>query len=472
MRLSILLLIFCLLKFSYSQTFEFEYSTQDDDRLWDVFETEDGSVFCVGHVAEPQSYKYKGLILKVNSEGNLIEQKIISIPNRTYEIFGVLQDTLGSLILYGKSCDTTSKQHKTKLEILSIDYQLNILDSVSYLIDSLKRMGGLRGGLGINGDIVLASGLMSETPPYSYGIILRLNRSLDSIRFCQLPSDGFEQIRQLNDSTYWVTQSYGSYFCTLDTLFNYQNCEKVPNKLTQRYGLKWDTDTSFFMSGKWNGGPDDIGILRQFHPLKDTDHLFNTWEKVGSYDYPAPNGGLDFINKDSVYVGIISPFYPWLNYPSNYVLLQTDSLLNIRWEKFYGDGEYYYELMRVFATNDGGCILAGTKYDFNTGVQERDIYLVKVDGDGLMVGYEESPIQIHEAIVYPNPGTTEIKVRIAAQYPESLFQLFDLNGKQVASEKMFGKFGSINTGFLKSGTYIYRISSKDGLFESGKWVRK
>ena len=69
----------------------------------------------------------------------------------------------------------------------------------------------------------------------------------------------------------------------------------------------------------------------------------------------------------------ISPFYPWLNYPSEYVLLQTDSLLNIRWEKFYGDGEYYYELMRVFATNDGGCILAGTRYDFNAGIEKEGL---------------------------------------------------------------------------------------------------
>ena len=68
-------------------------------------------------------------------------------------------------------------------------------------------------------------------------------------------------------------------------------------------------------------------------------------------------------------------------------------------------------------------------------------------------------------------GTNEIKVRIATQHSESLFQLFDMNGKQIVSQEIIGKWGTINTDFLKSGTYIYRITSKQGLYESGKWVK-
>jgi hypothetical protein len=148
-------------------------------------------------------------------------------------------------------------------------------------------------------------------------------------------------------------------------------------------------------------------------------------------------------------------------------------MLNIRWERFYG-GDAYYLMGKIIATKDGGCLVGGMRYDYqNTSELQTDVIILKLNEEGLLVGNQKTPaIVMHEAIVYPNPGTTEIKVRIAAQYKESLFQLFDMNGKQVASKKIAGKWGTINTSFLKSGTYVYRISSEDGLFESGKWIKK
>lgn len=457
---------------SLSQSFEFEYSTEQDDCLWNVIENEEGYIYCVGHLADPDSPKYSGLILKLNPQGELVDQRIINVPNRTYDIFGILQDSIGSLILYGKTCDTTLEQLNTRFVVITIDYSLNVIDSANYYIDSQKWMSFLSNSIGLNGDLLFAGGLLSDTNPKSTGVLLRLNHSLDSIRFHLSHVGAFHQIKQLSDSVYWALRTIS--IATLDTLFEYVDGAPTPELIGIGYGLKWDSDSSFYMSAEWNGGTDDnLAIIRQHYPLHDEDYLFNTWGTEGIIDFPSPNGGLDFNNKDSVFFGATSPFWPWQNYPSNYVLLQTDSLLNIRWEKFYGNRDFYYELISIEASNDGGCILAGTRYDYNAGVKKRDIYIVKVDGEGLLVGNEETPtIEMHDALVYPNPGTTEIKVRIAAQYRKSLFQLFDMNGKQVAMKKIVGKWGSINTSFLKPGAYIYRISSEDGLFETGKWVKQ
>ena len=331
--------------------------------------------------------------------------------------------------------------------------------------------------LGYNNDLLIVGGLSFETPPYGHAFIYRLNNNMDSLSFYQFSIGSIShQIKQLNDTTYWCIGRFGSYSClSLDTYFNIVDYTLVPNRLAQAYGLKWDSDTSFFMAGEWNGGPDDdLGIIRQYHPMDTTGYIFNSWGTEGIYDYPAPNGAIDFTHKDSVFVGAISPFQPylWGSYPSDFVVLQTDSLLNIRWERFYGSGEYYYELMKVLATNDGGCLLAGTRYNYNSGVHERDIFVVKLDREGLFVGKPEYDINITEALVFPNPGTNYLKVRIAAQYKHSTLDLFDMNGRKVLSQQINGKWGEVNTTLLNTGTYIYNIYNLEGLFESGKWVKQ
>ena len=454
------------------QSFEFEYSTPDDDRLWDVFETEDGNFYCVGHVAKPGSNKYKGLILKIDTDGQLVSTHIIDIPNRSYDIYGILQDTAGALVLCGKTSDTTESMYHTRLEFNRINYNVEVIDSGTIVVEKDKKVGGLGKNIGFNNEFLITGGLISDINPPVENFLLRLNQSLDSL-VMKVANLGFGfHIKQLNSNIVWQVGTFG--YSIYDNLFNYIDHHDIPHSVHQPHGVKWDTDTSFFLVGEWDAGPDnDIGIIRQFHPLDTTGHLYQTWGTDGFWDFPAGNGAVDFHNKDSVFVGIISPFWPWMHYPSHYVVLQTDSLLNIRWERFYGDGEYYYELMKVLATKDGGCLLAGTRYEYNAGVKERDIYLVKLNSEGLIVGESENPeITMQEALVFPNPGKNEMNVRIAAQYPTSSVSLYDVNGSLVLEQDIHGKWGTINTAFLIPGTYIYRITSGDGLFETGKWLKQ
>jgi hypothetical protein len=74
--------------------------------------------------------------------------------------------------------------------------------------------------------------------------------------------------------------------------------------------------------------------------------------------------------------------------------------------------------------------------------------------------------------VFPNPGSNYLKVRVAAHYKQSIFELFDLNGRIVLTKSINGKWGEINTSALPSGSYIYRVWNEEGLFESGKWWKR
>jgi hypothetical protein len=165
-----------------------------------------------------------------------------------------------------------------------------------------------------------------------------------------------------------------------------------------------------------------------------------------------------------------NPFYSSLD--SWYHLVKINPDITPIWEYWYG-GDAYYHLYSIAATNDGGCIMVGNRYDDDTQYQERDIYILKVNEEGLLVNISENPgVVLHEALVFPNPGNNYLKVRLAFQVKQCTIELYDMNGNLLLSDQIQGQWGEMNTSVLIPGTYIYRIYNDEGLFESGKWVKQ
>jgi len=252
----------------------------------------------------------------------------------------------------------------------------------------------------------------------------------------------------------------------------------VPESITANFGVKWDSDISFYLMGDYLPDNDhNIGFLRQPHYFDTTGYLFNSWGRADTVDFPAFTNGIDFRNKDSIFIGGTHNMPYALDpgqqpVPTWFVVLQTDSLLNVRWERFYG-GDANYLMTNLIATRDGGCLEAGTRYDYmNNPEQQTDIIVLKLNSEGLLVGDHELPeTRMSEAIVYPNPGTDALQIRLAVQHPTALLELFDANGRLVLSQQLHQKESRIAVNQLPSGTYIYKLSADTGLLESGKWVK-
>ncbi len=304
------------------------------------------------------------------------------------------------------------------------------------------------------------------------------DKEFDSLRAKYYPNESrvISYLKDLPNGNYWIINLLLDQYELLDTALNIVSTQKIPDWLSGNQSVAWDTDSTFYLVGKNNYPPPshNLGFIKQFHPMDTTGHLYNHWRISDTVDYPAPWGGIDFKNKDSVFIGGTRNM--WLgnhnSWPSWFIVLQTDSLLNIRWERFYG-GDAYYMMGKIIASNDGGCIVAGTRYDYlNVTEQETDIIILKLNSEGLLTGTRDRPtIEMHEAIIYPNPGNETINVRVAYQHKQSVFELFDINGRHMLKQNFTGTHGTVNTAFLEQGTYIYRITSGDGLFESGKWVK-
>lgn len=257
--------------------------------------------------------------------------------------------------------------------------------------------------------------------------------------------------------------------------------QTVPKGITGNYGVAWESDSTFILLGK-NSDPNhqhgalNLTFIKQHAPIDTTGYLFNYWRYSDTADFPAMWNGVDLKNNDSIFIGgteNLDYYNPWYgNQPSWFVILQTDSLLNIRWERFYG-GDSYYVMTNLIATNDGGCIVTGTRYDYqNAPSHMLDINILKLDSEGLITSVNNQIAEkLTEAIVFPNPGNSILNIRVSSQYLESTLELFEVNGTRVISKKLFEKQNTVNVENLKSGSYIYSITNDKGLNENGIWIK-
>jgi hypothetical protein len=478
--------------FGLSQTTEIiKISTVHDESVKDVVEDSFGNFYLTGNRTNPYMEnldKAVGVLWKLDNGLNIVDSLCVSNSNKAVQLLNIDLLESGNFVVSGISYDTSMRYYKHSIDLYKVSSQLEIIQNTSVFFSDSISNRSVKQDIAFDNEIIL-SGVMINGYGYSplYSYIGRFSiDSLDSISLKILPSDYWYNsfTHKLINGNYFVGGSVKNggnlpyQYIIFDSSFNYKAHYDIP-EANNPFSAKWDTDTSFYMVGHWSasGGIHMIGIVNQTSIYNLDEYTYNELGNVDTINVVSTRIGLDFVMKDSIFIGGTYNF-AWgqsvfANVPSWYSIVQTDSLLNVRWERFYGGDAYYIQRVTI-ATNDGGCLLAGERYDYqNTTELERDIYILKLNSEGLITGNAEKPkIQMHEALVFPNPGTDYLKVRVAAQYPQSIFELYNINGNKILSEKITGKWGRVETTFLPTGTYVYKIYNQKGLFETGKWVKQ
>jgi len=241
------------------------------------------------------------------------------------------------------------------------------------------------------------------------------------------------------------------------------------------YNLKFINDTIFILSGKKDpqynpNRDDDYWIIT----LDTSNHLYNSLI-TGTYDtmdYPSINN-IAFLTPAKIFGGftknsiyLIGEFSSWFG------LVCFDNNLELQWKKYYGDNSNWF-LYDILATSDGGCLLVGTRYDWTTQYNERDVMLIKVDENGLITSTGPGPaIQAHDAIVYPNPGRDFLTIESGPQIAGALFVLYDMAGKPLIEKTLNQSSQTLSTAHLPAGLYLWNITLKGKNIENGKWVKE
>jgi len=484
-KLLLMLLLFPVFSFSQTTTWTLLINTGDDRNVSDIVEGENNNIYFTGLNRIAETCHFKGDVFKINYQGILTDSVFLENHDSSLIVTQILKDSNDKYILGVESFGLTSQYKKCGFSIKRIDTALQIISSSkNFLFPPEYNHIDLKMNLGINNNILAFGYVFPIGTPRMF--IYELSMDFDSLQAKVYLGGGAilpMKLKQFINRNLWLIGELKPYYILVDSLLNLISKEqgRIPHDMNGSYGVKWDSDTSFYLAGDYfidNPPTDhDIGFLHQSDPFDTTGYYFNYWAAIDTNDYPSFWGALDYKNKDSIFIGGTKNIniynLKFASQPSWYVLLQTDSLLNIRWERFYG-GDAYYNMTKLIATSDGGCLMAGTRFDYKAhpNIHERDIYIIKVNSEGLITSANGKPAPIvHDAIVYPNPGSNYLKVRIAVQHKQSVFKLFDMNGRLVLTKNIEGKTAQINTTLLKTGTYVYTITNNNGLNEKGKWVK-
>ena len=482
MKHKILIILIILSGLIKAQTsFEKIYSEYNSQGANDITVCDEGNYYTTGSL---DSNQYSIYVLKIDSAGNYINSKcfIYSNPSIGYNI----KYFNNFIYIIGIEENFQSPPpYKSKMIFLKLDKDLNIIENKLLNITDNRLMSFSKFKIDSDSSIIIV-GSIAETDLQNYFIqkpfIYKISLLGDSLIYKPFPTNSSGRINDIlekKDSTGYIAliDNYTQSFVFSTDKFLYLNkgldslyIKPIPNNITQNFSSEYLNDTTLIISGIEQGYYEDLRV--QTVNINDSGNNyidFSSYSNNNYYYSSSHSNGLS-INNSNIYLG----GYKKPNYYTNitdttwFYLIKLNTNLTPIWEKYIG-GNAHYKSQSILATNDGGCIMVGTRHDHTVQTyDEVDIYVVKVASDGTIMWEKE--ININPKInIFPNPGTDIININSDTDY--SNFYLYDMFGKIVISENTKAK--TINTSRLQNSIYIYRITNTQGeVLKTGKWVKQ
>lgn len=493
-KLSIFIFFLILISFKCSisfgqKSFSYLVSTPDDERIFDGVEDELGNYYMVGRKYKTEPISEPAYLLVLNSDGQLVyEHEFYSEDTLSY--FSNVYYKNDSIIIFGAKGSTASGL-KDELWMLVLDGDFNVLKSKTYKIDGYS-IGGIESIINRKGNYVISCNVVLPQPLLETDLFFyEISDSGDSVNQAILPLEGREMGFDLIENTNggYKVFAYGNFpgapntsgtIVEFDSLFNYISADSIPYGLMFNHSARWLNDSFYLVTGYkpiHNPIRDDLGIIKL---NADDDFIIgNHFGKTGdTTSYVGACSNLDFISPDDIFFGGASNIVPaqgLFQTEDSWLLLNNlDSNLNLNWQKFYGGDAAYY-LWGLKATQDGGCLLMATRYDADIQDHEMDIFILKVDSNGLLTSTGDEPlIPVQQLVIFPNPASDFITIRYPDIFGNNLKEIIILNthGSEVKHipASRDGTETGVNVSDLPAGFYLAMMKIEGKNIATGKFV--
>jgi len=455
-------------------TFEYRVHDSADNLTNAVVETNSGQ-FIISAVKLNEQHQGDVCLIKLNSVGTLLDTIIFDYQGHNCGFHQILQIDPNQFLLTGYvQYEGIFKLWFWKMDSLFNEIQNKVipLGIYSYANAQLKRDH--------DGNI-LCFGCITDSLGHRNAFIYKLTPTGDSLRFKVFTSSHafgkFDLLEKPGDQGYiYDVNGFtpGGNILDLDTMFSIRETHYVPNDIYNFTDLRWVSPGSFYLTGEKLIMPAayrKIGV-----EILDTNYSVIHARFLGDSDttiyFPGLQKNLDFVYLNTTYIGGTSDFYPEEFAPVDcwYFLTCVDTTLSIKWQKFYG-GDANYTLYGVLATKDEGCLMFGTLYDKDPLRLKRDIYVLKVNKDGLLVSTNGTPSpKVKEVILFPNPGSD--KLHVLTSLKNLTLILFDINGNCILEDQISDNNTILDVSRIPSGMFLYRFTKDGNTVDSGKWIKK
>ena len=178
------------------------------------------------------------------------------------------------------------------------------------------------------------------------------------------------------------------------------------------------------------------------------------------------------IKDDHLFLCYTRGLQTWSAFERPYtVLCKYDTDLNLIWKRWYHDPErkYLYYAYDMKATNDNGVLITGSCCEPLDFKRKMMLYALKVDADGLL-SLPEAKMQVRPYCFYPNPVKEQMHMEFSPDVQPAQVELYDLQGRLVRLQR--NAFEQIDISSLSVGTYLVRVTLKDGQVFSDKVVKE
>lgn len=459
----------------------FEFTIQDtltDQVIYDVIELSDGSYILTSQEIFPSSNQ-KAHLYRISASGKLLDSTTLTYQGQRSGLGNIAQIEPNKFVLAG----FTRVNERPVLWLYEMDSLFTGIRSKIMSIDTFD-VNNVSDLLIHNNHIICVGTVMKEFFPYPF--IYKISPSFDSLQLqvmteylslfpsCLLP-------KLNNKGYYWflvasgLPKTLGMF--DLDTSFAIKNISGVSNDIFNFHSAKWISKSSMIYCGRYDPKTSpsvwSIGMLKMDTLANITDEYY--LGAVDTFECPGLLSRIDFIDTNTIFIGGTHNFYPGSEFgPVNcwFSLTQMDTSFHVNWRYFYG-GDANYTMYGIKATTDGGCLMFGSRYNYNEPRDERDIYVYKVDQNGLITGTDDKPgLMAHHTIIYPNPGSDYLIVQTGPQIAGSRFFLKDLTGKTIVNKPIRDPYLTIHSQMIPAGIYLWQITDENVVIESGKWIKK
>ena len=502
--------LFCQL-FSYGQQKGFVLQLQDPGgnsyEARYAAETSAGDFLVATRVVfDETSYVKESLIMKISSEGVLLDQILLNFNDTIVSVVKLVPhpELTDRYIVFG-TLKPSVTAYSNCLAIIQINANLEIISRSTVMFPNIARFGTyLHFIVNSEDDIMVAA----NYDPINY--------MQQPALYAQITTQG-ELKKYVRDEDYetgtlgpffildnedpkkyglWQTgkPSTGGLMPTmyeLDSNLNlrlittlpYVSIEENGTYYSLRFGLFDPTvkpypDGTFLISAKATETWGIIGAVRDHSSIlfrtgkdfvynEDESIIFNS--KNDTTEYPAYMQSIDFIDPNHIFqcshVNVYEEEIIYSPFPSYAVINKLNTDLEVQWTRYVG-GDANYAPMYLLATQDGGCLIVGFRYDFNP-TRKLDLFAIKLNSEGL-IGLDEEQELAQAMVAYPNP----FRDRIQLLLPPNTRTVSVYNSNGMLLKTANGNCNELFLGDVPSGLYIVTAQTAEGKVYTQKVVKE
>lgn len=428
--------------------------------------------------------------LKLNLRGEITGELSYEISNNQFfSIDNILYLNNGEFLTIGRY--KNESEENAYIDVMRMDTNLQIFWEKKYAINK-PLIGNIISMLNENDKIIIGTSCETMIPDWLRMLLfMEISINGDSIQSkYEINGDpsrtSIHSLISISGEYKAFVYGYASYIpnqgfsqiLNLDEDFNLLGVNPSPYLIEGYMTTGEIDDFSYILTGMAYSSPThyDVGIAKL--SSSEDSIAYNHAGKPGiAEDYCGWKKCMTIANSNSIYTGGTGNdnglFYSCYTTNKMLMLSNYDSLLNCRWTRFYGSDTACYTMSTLEATSDGGCIMGSMYYTPNHPENLLDAVIIKVDSLGLFTDMlENSVVQVHEALVYPNPGKDFLTIQSGPQINGACFRMFDATGILVKDIIISSTLEKVNASKTPSGTYLWQILYNGKIVEKGKWLKQ